>query len=72
MDKDSKSLRSIGYFRQLSTKAKELYENIKKEKHDIDPEKFVFVKTDGTIFNFDKFKNSIDLVPKYLQRQETT
>ena len=25
------------------------------------PEKFICVKTDGTIFNFNKFKNSIDL-----------
>ena len=34
---------------------------LKKEKNDIDPEKFVCVKTDGTIFNFNKFKNSLDL-----------
>ena len=61
MDTDSKSLKSISYFSQLSTKAKELFEKIKKEKNDIDPEKFVCVKTDGTIFNFNKFKNSIDL-----------
>ena len=61
MDKDTKSLKSISYFSQLSTKAKELFEKIKKEKNDIDPEKFVCVKTDGTIFNFNKFKNSIDL-----------
>ena len=56
-----KSLKSISYFSQLSTKAKELFEKIKKEKNDIDPEKFVCVKTDGTIFNFNKFKNSLDL-----------
>ena len=61
MDRDLKSLKSIRYFSQLSTKAKELFEKIKKEKNDIDPEKFVCVKTDGTIFNFNKFKNSIDL-----------
>ena len=61
MDKDSESLKSISYFDQLSTKAKELHERIKKEKNDIDPEKFVCVKTDGTIFNFNKFKNSLDL-----------
>ena len=61
LDTDSKSLKSISYFSQLSTKAKELFEKIKKEKNDIDPEKFVCVKTDGTIFNFNKFKNSIDL-----------
>ena len=61
MDTDSKSLKSISYFRQLSTKAKELFEKIKKEKIDIDPEKFVCVKTDETIFNFNIFKNSLDL-----------
>ena len=62
MDTDSKSLKSISYFSQLSTKAKELFEKIKKEKNDIDPEKIVCVKTDGTIFfNFNKFENSIDL-----------
>ena len=56
-----KSLKSISYFSQLSTKAKELFEKIKKEKNDIDPEKSVCVKTDGTIFNFNKLKNSLDL-----------
>ena len=61
MDTNSKSLKSISYFSQLSSKAKELFEKIKKEKNDIDPEKFVCVKTDGTIFNFNKFKNSLDL-----------
>ena len=61
MDTNSKSLKSISCFGQLSTKAKELFEKIKKEKNDIDPEKFVCVKTDGTIFNFNKFKNSLDL-----------
>ena len=34
-----------------------MYEKIEKEKN----EKFVCVKTDETIFNFNKFKNSIDL-----------
>ena len=61
LDKDSKSLRSIGYFSQLRTKVKELHEKIKKEKNDIDPEKFVCVKADGTISNFNKLKKSIDL-----------
>ena len=61
LDKNSKSLKSIRYFSQLSTKAKELFEKIKKEKNDIDPEKSVCVKTDDTVFNFNKFKNSLDL-----------
>ena len=60
MDKDLKSLKAISYFSQLSTKAKELFEKIKK-KNDIGPEKIVCVKSDGIISNFNKFKNSIDL-----------
>ena len=47
---------TINYFSQLGPKAKELYLKIKKDKNDIDPEKFVCIKTDGTIFNFNKFK----------------
>ena len=53
------NLKSISYFSQLSTKAKELFQKIKKK--DIDPEKFVCVKTDGTIFDFNKVKISLDL-----------
>ena len=55
LDTDSKSLKSVSYFSQLSTKAKDLFEKIRKEKNDIDPEKFVYVKPDGTIFNLNKF-----------------
>ena len=47
LDTNSKSLKSIRYFRQLSPKAKELLERIIKERNDIDHEKFVFVKPDG-------------------------
>ena len=61
LDKDSRSLKAIDYFSQLSAKLKELYVRIKKEKNDIDLEKFVCVKTDGIIFNFNKFRNSLDL-----------
>ena len=61
LDKNLKSLKSISYFSQLSLKAKELFERIKKEKNDTDSKKFVCVKTDGTIFNFNKFKNSLYL-----------
>ena len=61
MDKDWQLLKSISYFSQLSTKAEELYVKVKKEKNDIDPENFACVKTDGTIFNFNKFNNSLDL-----------
>ena len=38
-----------------------MIEKITKERNDIDPEKFVCVKSDGTIFNFSKFKTSLDL-----------
>ena len=38
-----------------------MFEKIKNERNDIDPEKFVYVKTNGTIFNFNAFKNSLDL-----------
>ena len=61
LDANLKSLKSISYFSQLSKKGRELFEKIKKEKNDIDPEKFVCVKTDGTIFNFTKFKTSLNL-----------
>ena len=69
MDKDSKSLNSMDYFSQLSIKAKELYEKIKKEKLDNNPEKFVCVKTDGAIFNFNNFKMSLDL-PSNIYRKK--
>ena len=52
LDTNSKSWKSISYFSQFSTKVKELFEKIIKEKTDIDPEKFACVKTDGTVFNF--------------------
>ena len=61
MGADSKSLKAISYFSQLSARAKELYERIKREKNDINLEKFVCVETDRTIFNFNKFKISLDL-----------
>ena len=56
MDTNLKSLKSISYFSQLSTKAKELFEKIKKEKSDIYPEKSFCVTTDGTLCHFNKFK----------------
>ena len=34
---------------------------LEKKRNDIDPEKFVCVKADGIIFNFNKFKTSLDL-----------
>ena len=38
LDTNSQSLKSISYFSQISTKVKELFEKIKKEKNDIDSE----------------------------------
>ena len=61
LDTNLKSLKSIRYLSQLSTKAKELFEKIKKEKNDIDPEKFVCVTTFGTLCHFNKFKPSLGL-----------
>ena len=66
---NSKSLMSMSYFSQLSTKAKKLFEKIKKERNDIDPEKFICVKTDGTIFNFNKFKTSLDLTSNIYRKE---
>ena len=62
MEANSKSLKSVSYISQLSKRAKELFEKIKKEQNDIDPEKLKnCVKTDGTIFIFNKFKTSVGL-----------
>ena len=38
-----------------------ILKNLFEERNNIDPEKLVCVKTDGTIFNFSKFKTSLDL-----------
>ena len=59
---DSKLLKKIIYFYQLSSEATELSEKFKKEKNDIDPEKLVCAKTDNkTVFNFNVFKTPVDL-----------
>ena len=68
MDTDSKSLKSISYFSQLSTKANCL-RKLKKQRNDIDPEKCVCVKTDGTIFNFNKVKTSLDLASNIYRKK---
>ena len=59
LDTNLKSLKSISYLSQLSTKAKELFEKIKKEKNDIYLENFVCVTTYGTLCNSNKFKPSL-------------
>ena len=62
-----KIIKDNRYFSQLSPKAKELFEEIKKEKNTIDLEKLVCVKTDGTIFGFTIFKKSLDLASDIYQ-----
>ena len=57
----NKNLKSISYFSQLSPEAKALFEEIKKDKNDIDPKKLVCLKTDASIFNFTTFKYSLGL-----------
>ena len=48
-----------------------MLEKIEKEKNDIDSEKFVCVKTDGTIFNFNEFKNSLDLASNIYRKKSS-
>ena len=38
-----------------------MYKKIKQEKNDINSEKLVCIKTNGVVFNFNKFKKSFDL-----------
>ena len=56
LDTDSQSLKAIDYFSKLSPEAKELYLKNKKGKTDIDPEKFVCIKTNGTILTLINLK----------------
>ena len=46
-----------------------MFEKIKKERNDIDPEKFICVNTNGTIFNFNKFKTSLDLTSNIYRKE---
>ena len=56
---DSKSLKAIN-FSGLNPEAKKLLDELKKEKNTIVPEKHVCAKFDGTHFNFNSFKNSLE------------
>ena len=49
-----------GFFRGLSSEAKELLDELKEEKNDTASKRLVCVKADGTIFNFNIFKSSLD------------
>ena len=42
---------------------------LEKKRNDNDPEKFVCVKTDGNIFNFNKFKTSLDLASNIYRKK---
>ena len=61
IETSSKPLKSISFFGQIDQEAIKVYEKIKKERKDIDPEKRVCVKDNKTIFNFNIFKISTDL-----------
>ena len=60
MKTGSKLLKMIGFFSGLRSEAKELLDELKEKKNSIDSERLVCVKSDGTIFNFNIFKNSLD------------
>ena len=51
----------ISFFSGLSSEAKELLDELKEEKNSIDFKRLNCVKYDGTIFNFNVFKSSLDL-----------
>ena len=50
----------IVFFSGLSSEAKKLLDAFKEEKNSIDFKRPVCVKSDGTILNFNVFKNSLD------------
>ena len=56
---DSKPLQEINYFGELNSGAKKLYNQIKEEKSNLNSEKLACVQNDGTIHNFNVFKNSL-------------
>ena len=72
IETDSKSLKEIGFFIGLSRQAKKLLDELKKEKNTIDPEKLVCAKFDGTIFNFNTFKNSVDFASNIYHKSKTS
>ena len=57
---DSKSSKIIRFFNGLNSEAKELLDELKEEKNSINSKRLVCVKSDGTIFNFNVFKISLD------------
>ena len=49
-----------------------MLDDLKKEKNTIDPEKFVCAKFDGTIFNFNAFKNYSDFASDIYHNGKTS
>ena len=50
----------IGFFSELNSEAKELLDELRKEKNSIDSKRLACVKSEGTIFNFNVFRRSLD------------
>ena len=59
---DSNSWKRIVSVSVLSPEAKELLDEVKEEKNSTDFKRLVCLKSDGTIFNFNVFKCSLDFV----------
>ena len=50
----------IDFFSGLSSRAKKLLDELKVEKNSIDSKRLVCIKFDGTIFDFNIFKSTLD------------
>ena len=59
----------VSFFSELSPETKELLEELKQKKNTIDPKKHVCMKSDGTIFNFNTFIGSLELVQTFIIRE---
>ena len=57
---DSKSLKAISFFSELSPKTKKLLDELKKENNAIDSKKCTCAIFDGTVFDLSAFKKSLD------------
>ena len=56
---NSKSSKMISFFWGLSSKTKELLDELKEEENITDLKRFVCIEYDGAIFNYNVFKSSI-------------
>ena len=59
----------FGFFSRLSSQAKESLDELKEEKNSIDSKILVCVKSDGTIFNFNVLKISLDFASDIYNRK---